>query len=358
MAIFPSQSGKSSAEVDLINLKDIEDWDQFNLEAQIQIFMTLDYEVASLVNGKEVAADLWAALKSRFEGKGLTAVAMLASKLWQYTILTKNDISMQIQDMKNIALKLGSLGYPLSNEYQAIAILWALPAEWGTIRSIILNKSGPFMLQGTMDALLEHENTLQQQHENVLVVCHDRKPRSPTPTSAKSKGPEKPVCSLCKKPGHTVNQCWCKGGGAEGQPKKRKSRHNLRGRGWKDTTANVVRDNQSPSPPANVYVLCTDEDALLSKDIHTSTDSSFFIIDSGALAHMCHDWSYYSSYQKIIPPKPIWIADDRVIDTVSIGDICIQTHQGRHTNSGLSKESFTFPNCACHYCQPPNWPMP
>ena len=132
-AIYPSQSGKSSAEVDPTNLKDLDEWDQANLEAQIQIFMTLDYEVASLVNGKEVAAELWAALKSRFEGKGLTAVAMLASKLWQYTILTENDISMQIQDMKNIALKLSSLGYPLSDEYQAIAVLRALPAEWGTI---------------------------------------------------------------------------------------------------------------------------------------------------------------------------------------------------------------------------------
>ncbi len=132
-AIYPSQSGKSSAEVDPTNLKDIEDWDQLNLEAQIQIFMTLDYEVASLVNGKEVAADLWSALKSRFEGKGLTAVAMLASKLWQYNILAENDVSMQIQDMKNIALKLSSLGYPLSDEYQAIAVLQALPNEWSTI---------------------------------------------------------------------------------------------------------------------------------------------------------------------------------------------------------------------------------
>jgi len=93
-AIYPSQSRKSSTEVDPTNLKDIEDWDQFNLEAQIQIFMTLDYEVASLVNGKEVAADLWSALKSHFEGKGLMAVAMLTSKLWQYNILAENDVSM------------------------------------------------------------------------------------------------------------------------------------------------------------------------------------------------------------------------------------------------------------------------
>ncbi len=92
--IYPSQSRKFSTEVDPTNLKDIEDWDQFNLEAQIQIFMTLDYEVASLVNGKEVAADLWSALKSHFEGKGLMAVAMLTSKLWQYIILAGNDVSM------------------------------------------------------------------------------------------------------------------------------------------------------------------------------------------------------------------------------------------------------------------------
>src|SRR5258708_32682589 len=96
---------------------------------------------------------------------------MLASKLWQYTILTENDISMQIQDMKNIALKLGSLGYPLSNEYQAIADLWALPAKWGTIRSSILNKSRPFILQVTIDALLDNETPLQQTHTNML-GCH------------------------------------------------------------------------------------------------------------------------------------------------------------------------------------------
>src|SRR5258708_23886656 len=47
--------------------------------------------------------------------------------------------------------------------------------------------------------------------------------------------------------------------------------------------------------------------------------------------------------QKIIPPKPIWIADDCIIDAVSIGDIHIQTHQGRHTNSGLIKGVLHLP---------------
>src|SRR5260370_30057570 len=144
--------------------------------------MTLDYETTSLMNGKEVVANIWSALKSCFEGKGLTAVAMLASKLWQYHIQTENDMSIQIQDMKNIALKLSSLSYPPSDEYQAMAVLQSLPTNWNTIQSIILNKSGPFTLQGTIDALLEHKTTtLQQQHESVLMVHHDRKSRSPAP---------------------------------------------------------------------------------------------------------------------------------------------------------------------------------
>src|SRR5260370_31207936 len=103
--------------------------------------MTLDYETTSLMNGKEVVANIWSALKSHFEGKGLTAVAMLASKLWQYHIQTKNNMSVQIQDMKNIALKLSSLSYPLSDEYQTMSILQALPSDWNTICAIIVNTS-------------------------------------------------------------------------------------------------------------------------------------------------------------------------------------------------------------------------
>src|SRR6266478_9866837 len=193
-------SGKAPTGSDPANAVDIEEWEQANLDTQIQIFMTLDYETASLVNGKEVVADIWSTLKSCFEGKGLTAIAMLASKLWQYHIQTENNMSVQIQDMKNIALKLSSLGYPLSNEYQAMVVLQALPTDWNTIWSIILNKSGPFTLQGTIDALLEHETTLWQQHDSVLMVHHDHKSHSPAPPNMVPKASNRQICSNCKIP--------------------------------------------------------------------------------------------------------------------------------------------------------------
>jgi len=86
----------------------------------------------------------------------------------------------QIQEIKSITLKLSSLGYPLSEEYQATAILKALPLEWSTIHSIILNKTGPFTLQGTINSLLEHENTLKQEQGEALMVWQGQKSRSST----------------------------------------------------------------------------------------------------------------------------------------------------------------------------------
>src|SRR5260370_28626192 len=169
---------------------------------------------------------------------------MLASKLWQYHIQTENDMSVQIQDMKNIALKLSSLSYPLSDEYQAMAVLQALPTDWNTIWSIILNKSGSFTLKGTIDALLEHETTLQQQHESVLMVHHDQKSRSPTPPNVVHRAPNRVICSNCKIPGHSINTCHFKGGGAEGQnPKNKKSRSNLHSRDQKEATVHIVQEN-------------------------------------------------------------------------------------------------------------------
>src|SRR5260370_32644500 len=245
-----TSSGKAPAGPNPANAMDIEKWEWANLETQIQIFMTLDYETALLMNGKEVVANMWSALKSCFEGKGLTAVAMLASKLWQYLIQTENDMSIQIQDMKNIALKLSSLGYPLSNKYQAMVVLQALPTNWNTIHSIILNKSGPFTLQGTIDALLEHETALHQQHENVLMVHHDHKSHSPVPPNMVPKASNRPICSNCKILGHSINTCHFEGGGAEGQaPKKKKLRPNLHNRTRKETTAHVAQENHSSPPP-------------------------------------------------------------------------------------------------------------
>src|SRR5258708_23760710 len=85
-------------------------------------------------------------------------------------MLLDKDMTVQVQEIKSIASKLKNLRFPLSEEYQAITILIALPHEWSTLHTIILNKSGSLSLQDTIDLILEHETTLWQQQESAMIV--------------------------------------------------------------------------------------------------------------------------------------------------------------------------------------------
>ena len=153
------------------------------------------------------------------------------------------------------------------------------------------------------------------------MVIHNRpKSRSPLPTSLKPKSAEKMMCTNCKKEGHTISRCWAEGGRAEGKgPKWSKSKVDLKGK-QKESLANVAKGDQSPSPLLAIYVL-HDKDALISRDTSTSLNMIQFIVDSGASVHMSHHHSYFSSYQKINPPKHIWVANNWTIEAIGIGNI-------------------------------------
>src|SRR5258708_9772906 len=127
-------------------------------------------------------------------------------------MLLDKDMMVQVQEIKSIALKLKNLRFPLSEEYQAIAILITLPHDWSTLHTIILNKSGSLSLQDTIDSILKHKTTLQQQQESVMIVHNRLKSQSPTLPNVKSQDNKKSFCTNCKNEGHNIAQCWLVGG--------------------------------------------------------------------------------------------------------------------------------------------------
>ena len=67
-------------------------------------------------------------------------------------------------------------------------------------------------------------------------------------------------------------------------------------------------------------------------------------MDSGASAHMCPDCSYFSSYQKIDPPRCIWVADNCTIEAISVRDIEVQTFLEGRTHAGMFKGVLHLPD--------------
>src|SRR5260370_12651795 len=151
-------------------------------------------------------------------------------------------MATQVQEIKNMAIQLKSLRYPLSEEFQTIAILTALLSKWNTICNIILNKTRKISLQATIDALLEHETVLKHDQENALVSSQSSKSKFFF-LNPDSKGTEGPTSSNCKRPSHTMDCCWATCEGVVGKgPKIRLSKGNLKDKGKKARMANVAKD--------------------------------------------------------------------------------------------------------------------
>src|SRR5260370_36587386 len=108
------------------------------------------------------------------------------------------------------------------------------------------------------------------------MVVHSRlKSKSPLLQSLKLRNTEKMICTNCEKEGHTITRCWAKGGGAEGKgPRWSKSKLDLKGK-QKETSANVTTGDQSLSPLLTIYILHTDEDALISRDSPPPSSGTF-----------------------------------------------------------------------------------
>ena len=186
-----SSTGKdpSTSAPIISNADQIRTWDQGNREALLQIILNCKYEVAAQVTNTDLALEAWSAIHSRFEGKGSTAVAALFSQLWGYRLLPERDMLIQIQEIKSITAKLRSLGYPTDDDYQAMLVINTLPPEWNMIWAIILHKPSKPSLQTTIDTIIQHETTLQQQQENALLTRNGLRHAKSAP-SMKSKNPK------------------------------------------------------------------------------------------------------------------------------------------------------------------------
>src|SRR5260221_242100 len=197
-------------------------------------------------------------------------------------------MAMQIQEIKNMASWLKTLGYPLSEEYQAIALLTALPDEWDNICDTILNQSRSFTVQGTVNTLLEHETILKDKQQNALLTCHGHKSK-PGTSNPKSKGTGHPMCTNCNHQGHMIERCWDVGGGAEGQgPKGNKSMSDSKKKGKKDETVKAASGSQPPSPPISSlkFFIAHSSEALMSQGT-SNPNHTYIYLNSGASTHMC-----------------------------------------------------------------------
>ena len=143
----------------------------------------------------------------------------------------------------------------------------------------------------------------------------------------KSKKPEV-KCDNCSRVGHKKEDCWCKGGGKEGQgPHQKKD---------KSASAAAAADDYA-------FLTSTLSDSATVAAIPAKKHGA--IVNSGVSSHFCPDRNRFTTFTPI-PPKPVKIANGQNIFAMGKGDVVIELPKGNECRNITLKDTLFVPDIA------------
>ena len=147
------------------------------------------------------------------------------------------------------------------------------------------------------------------------------------------KGKNAPKCDICDMIGHNANKCYKnpqnKGKGCTkgGKDDKRKS-SSYKGKGKGKAHANIAEQDSSSDGELKksftTYVNISDEGEISKADAANFSAYSW-ILDSGAMTHICAQLEVFATYQTI-PQKLVKGLSDKPVAACGQGTVLLQTH--------------------------------
>jgi hypothetical protein len=106
----------------------------------------------------------------------------------------------------------------------------------------------------------------------------------------------------CKKPGHSIETCWAKGGGKEGQgPKQKKKSKQKKKRGKEKANVAEETSSEEKDKDESPVVFVNVDYAALGKEV----SKSIIILDTGASSHMTPHKNLLRNYCPFTQPRKI-----------------------------------------------------
>jgi hypothetical protein len=208
--------------------RDIEKWCRRDQEAHAQITLAMEDGALADIVETTTAHEAWTRVIERWEGKGMQSLSFLYQQLTTTKIEEEEDLTTGFNNLRAIAAKMKTLGEPVSDLMLAQIIMCALPPSYAVVSTVIQtsNQHGSITSDTVVKAALAEEERRKKGVGLTAMFSHASKGKAPK-AKADSKGKKKdrgPPCQNCAKPGHTKDDCWAKGGGAEGNGPHQKRR--------------------------------------------------------------------------------------------------------------------------------------
>ena len=135
----------------------VSDWNTRELDARVQIQLTLEEEQLSGVMSATTAKDTWDRILKRLQGEGKHSIALLIGELFCSTLSDENPLKTQLNAMLQLGYNLHALGQALDDSLIAIAMIISLPDSYSTLRSILMATDLKLTTEKVKTAILQEE---------------------------------------------------------------------------------------------------------------------------------------------------------------------------------------------------------
>ena len=125
---------------------------------------------------------------------------------------------------------------------------------------------------------------------------------------------------IARNKNHTIETCWAKGGGKEGQGPKQKKRSKFKKKKGKEKV-NAAKESSSNGKLDGSIAFINSNCAGFIKDSTGAT----VIIDMGVSSHMTPHQNLLKNYQSFPKPKTICVANKGTFDALGIGQLKLST---------------------------------
>ncbi|CCO37765.1 Retrovirus-related Pol polyprotein from transposon TNT 1-94 Includes: RecName: Full=Protease [Rhizoctonia solani AG-1 IB] len=314
-------------------------WKQRDDEAFSQITLNMEDGVMNDIVDTTSANEAWTRIVERWEGKGMQSLSFLYQQLMSTKIEEEEDLTTGFNSIKSTVSKIKTLGESISDFLLAQIIMNALPPSYAIVSTVIQTSTQQAAItsDAVCEAALREEERRRKGGGITAMFAQSSKGKSMTKKSARNdpKGKKKdlgPPCANCSKPGHTKQECWAKGGGAEGTGPRQKRQNSKQSK----DNSNESQANTSKGDSAKVAVTDKSGNSSVGPKIYALTVSdksshneNAWLLDSGASRHMTPNRHWFYTYQTLTPPIQIRVGDGNLIPAIGVGRVHV-TLYNRH----------------------------
>jgi hypothetical protein len=316
-------------------------WQTDDRAVKQMIASSVPNTVFASIKGHTAAKDVWDALKALFEGRTDLIIVNLSHRLQTTRCSEDENMREHFDKLSNMRESLASMGETFSETKYAQIMMGSLPPSYANILGSIAagaTFSGTAATPAMVSKLVidEYERrTLGQGQDEALTAESQKK---------KGKGKRRDVeCTNCHKRGHTMAECWAKGGGNEGGGPKRRDRKSDGEKSSKKSQAAAADEKEPDIEAWPVSEASEDLIPRLSAMGMQDNNIQCELFDSGASRHMSPHRKSFVTYRSI-NARPITAANNQTFNAIGMGDLQIDVPNGATSSRVILKDTLHAPD--------------